>query len=186
MSTVASSIRPSAPLSRSEALSLAAALTDQAAAPQEGDSQGGAARALLAFVMIPAEERIGEWRFAGTATSLLPALHRIVHFAVEIGMTQRSPDGLLQDWLEQEALEVWTDLSKAWSYESLPLGEIGNHQVLLFAEGQAPYDDFGFCVLELPTLTGSPFQDRAPETARPEGWSEASEATDDDGVIDDE
>ncbi len=185
MSTVASSIRSSAPLSRSEALSLAAALTDKPAAPQEGDSPGGGARALLAFMMIPAEERIGEWRFAGTAGSLLQALHRIVDFAVEIGMTQRSPDGLLQDWLEQEALEVWTDLSKAWSYESLPLEEIGNHQVLLFAEGQAPYDDFGFCVLELPTLTGSPFKDRAPETARPEGWSEASEAMED-GVIDDE
>src|SRR5262249_40182179 len=151
---------------------LAAALGAPSAEASQEEPGEGAERALLTFVMIAVEERIGEWRFAGAAGSLGQALSRIVDFAVEIGMTQHPPEVVLRDWLEQEALEVWTDISKAWSYESLPLGEVGDHHVVLFAEGQAPYDDFGFCVLEIATLEGSPFKDRAPDTSRPDEWSE--------------
>jgi hypothetical protein len=185
MSTASSSIRKSAALSRVEALSLAATLGAEPAEPSQGEPGEEAERALLTFVMIPVEERIGEWRFAGTAGSLGQALSGIVDFAVAMGMTQQSRDIALRDWLEQEALEVWTDVSKAWSYESLPLDEIGDHQVVLFAEGQAPYDDFGFCVLELASLEGSPFRGRTPDTSRPQEWSEDPDVTDDD-VIDDE
>src|SRR5690349_20021749 len=118
MPNVSSSIRQSVPLSRVEALSLAAALGVHPADPPEGDPGEGAARALLTFVMIPVEERIGEWRFAGAVGSLGQALFRIVDFAVEIGVTQQPRDSVLRDLLEQEALEVWTDISQAWSYGS--------------------------------------------------------------------
>lgn len=140
-------------------------------------------RAFLSFLMIPVEERIGEWRFAGTADSLGEAFSRLVRLALKIGMTEKSADSILREWLEQEALEVWTDVSKAWSYDALPLSEIGAHDVVLFAEGQAPYDDFGLAVLEIATLQGSPFKDRAPEDSPPPEWSDA-EAERDEGVLD--
>ncbi|VTR99935.1 unnamed protein product [Gemmata massiliana] len=42
----------------------------------------------LAFVMLPVEERIGEWRFAGAARSLNGAFVRIAEFAEVLGMAQ--------------------------------------------------------------------------------------------------
>lgn len=179
---MSSSIRRSSPLSREEAISLANAVSSAPPPPPEeaGDS---ADRGYLTFVMIPAEERIGEWRFAGAARSLPQAFSRIADFAVEIGMTRAPRESILQEWLEQEALEVWTDVSKAWSYDDLPHEEVGDHRVLLFAEGQAPYDDFGFAVLEIEALSTSKLRDRAPDTSRPEGWAERGE---DDIILDDE
>lgn len=148
------------PLSRSAALDLVASLD------RCDDVKG----AFLTFVMIPVEERIGEWRFAGASASLGQALRRIGDFAVEVGDTRKDGETTLREWLEPGALEIWTDMSKAWSYEDLPLAEIGKHRVVLFGEGQAPYDDVGFCVLKIRSLKGSPFETRAPETARPATW----------------
>jgi hypothetical protein len=62
----------------------------------------------------------------------------------------------------------------------LPLREIGAHRVILFGEGQAPYDDLGFCVFEIDSLAGSPFAKRAPETARPDTWSESGDGEEED------
>lgn len=180
--SVPSSIRRSAPLSREEARSLAVALpSTPPAAPEEA-----AERAYLTFMMIPVEERIGEWRFSGVARTLRDAILRIADFGREIGMTEHPRESIVADWLEAEALEVWTDVSKAWSYDALPLAEIGAHDVVLFAEGQAPYDDFGFAVLEIASLEKSPFRDRIPDTSRPEGASVEDEDELGDGVIDDE
>lgn len=181
---MSSSIRRSTPLSRAEALSLANALNAGNAGLSTEGSGDGTGSGFLAFMMIPAEERIGEWRFAGATGSLPQALSRIVDFAVEMGMSGVPREQMLQEWLEQEALEVWTDVSKAWSYDGLPLREIGDHRVLLFAEGQAPYDDFGLAVLEIDKLAGSPFEGRAPETTPPESWSQRGDG--DDVILDDE
>ncbi|MFO0590149.1 MAG: hypothetical protein U0441_21585 [Polyangiaceae bacterium] len=176
--SVPSSIRRSAPLSREEARSLSSA---PPAPPSDAPE-----RAYLTFMMIPVEERIGEWRFSGVARSLQEAFLRIADFGREIGMTEHPRESIIADWLEAEALEVWTDVSKAWSYDALPLEEIGDHDVVLFAEGQAPYDDFGFAVLEIATLEGSPFKERVPDTSRPTGASEEEDLDEEEGVIDDE
>lgn len=176
-------VRRTAPLSRTEAISLANALRIGSPTPPPGDSSGDTGRAFLTFVMIPVEERIGEWRFAGTADTLGEAFGRLVRFALKIGMSDKSADSILQEWLEQEALEVWTDISKAWSYDALPLSDIGAHDVVLFAEGQAPYDDFGLAVLAVATLQGSPFQGREPEDSPPPEWSDA-EGDMDEGMLD--
>jgi len=180
---MSATLRRSAPLSRTEAISLASALHIGSPVPPPEEPQGDAERAFLSFLMIPVEERIGEWRFAGTAGSLRQAFTQLVGLALKIGMTEKPADTVLQGWLEQEALEVWTDVSRAWSYDALPLQEIGAHDVVLFAEGQAPYDDFGLAVLEVATLRGSPFEGREPQDSPPSAWTDAEREADA-GVID--
>lgn len=146
------------PLSREDAVELVSH-------PAEYPSVAGA---FLSFVMVPLEERIGEWRYAGSSDSLSEALHRIGAFAVEMGLSKTSPAETLLGWLRTEALEVWDDATQAWSFEDLPLSEIGPHRVVLLGEGQPPHDDLGFCVFEIESLEDSPFKGRVPETDRPD------------------
>ena len=152
----------SIPLSREHALAIATDPSIRAAVPGS----------FLTFVMIPVEERIGEWRFAGASRSLGQALQRVGEFVRRMGACEKESETMLSEWLQSEAMEVWTDLSQSWSYGDLPIKEIGKHRVILFLEGQAPYDDAGACVLEIESLDGSLWAERNPETERPATWAE--------------
>lgn len=158
------------PLRREHALELAGRL-------EQLDSMTGA---FLTFVMIPVEERIGEWRFAGASRSLGQALRRVDEYAREIGLAMEDAESALVEWLKASAIEVWTETDAAWSYKHLPLKEIGKHRLVLFAEGQAPYDDLGLCVLEIESLERSGWAARVPETQRPETWPDTWPERDED------
>lgn len=151
------------PLSREHALEIVSDLDGRAAIPG----------AFLTFVMIPVEARIGEWRFAGASGSLAEALRRVGEFMLTMGTDEPVARSALAAWLQEDALTAWTKLRDAWSYKDLPLDEIGEHRVVLFLEGQAPYDDCGACVLELDDL--GPWAERAPQTEWPETWDEREE-----------
>ncbi|MDC3955070.1 hypothetical protein [Polyangium jinanense] len=133
---------------------------------------------LLCFVMIPVEERIGEWRFAGVASRAVEIVQVLDHFIHAMSMSPGIKDPAL-DMLSSSAMMIWDGVVDTWSYGHLPLEEIGKHEVVLLAEGGAPYDDFGLCIVEIPSLEGSPFENRAPETTRPEAWEAAMQAMED-------
>lgn len=135
----------------------------------------GVRGAFLCFVMIPVEERIGEWRFAGTGDTLGAAVGAIDAFMREMRLAPEGGASPALHALSVGGTPVFTDVNESWSYYDLPHGEIGGHTVVLFAEGQAPYDDFGFCILELQSLVDSPYLTRAPETDRPDSWPEGRE-----------
>jgi hypothetical protein len=149
------------PLSRAHAIELVA----------RADELHTLRATFLTFVMIPIEERIGEWRFAGAAASLAGAFERLGTFGVDLRWTSEEDDWqkLLMSWLEVGALDIEQPLEEAWSYRNLPLRDLA-HRVVLFAEGGAPYDDFGLCIVEVATLAGTPFENKAPETERPSSW----------------
>lgn len=126
--------------------------------------------AYLCFVMIPVEERIGEWRFAGTADSPAAAIATFDAFLKAISLGQGGEDFSARSLLESGVMDL--DFKSSWSYSGLPLDEIGEHQVILLAEGGAPYDDAGLAILEVPSLAGSPFASRAPQTERPRTWDQ--------------
>ncbi|VTR99931.1 unnamed protein product [Gemmata massiliana] len=76
---------------------------------------------------------------------------------------------MIAQWLAEPALEVWEAVEGNWPHRGLPyLEELTTGRVVLFAEGQAPYDDFGVCVLEVEPAEGEPFFARASETQPPE------------------
>lgn len=145
-------------------LPLSRPLVDRLVADAELAAESGA---FLCFVMIPVEERLGEWRFAGTATRLGDAVARLRAFMRAIGLPTDTGDPL-REWLG--ALDLATAPDEAWSYDNLPLREIGEHRVILLAEGGAPYDDAALCILDVFTLAGSAFAGRSPETERPAAW----------------
>jgi hypothetical protein len=78
------------------------------------------------------------------------------------------------------------DFNGSWSYSGLPLKEVGAHQVILLAEGGAPYDDAGLAILEVPSLEGSPFAARPPETERPQAWDQDAPLDEEEDDEDDE
>lgn len=135
-------------------------------APRSADEPGD----FLCFAMIPIEERIGEWRFAGVAHSVGQALIVLEDFHRALGWAPRTKGGsTVAELLSEEALAVLPDARKAWSTAELPL--TGNRLVLL-GEGQAPYDDVGLCIIELASLATSEWAGRAPDTRVPESWRE--------------
>jgi hypothetical protein len=140
--------------------------------------------AFLCFVMIPREERMGEWRFAGRAESPAEAAEVLDSYIRVMGLDPEGSASPALVWLNAGAMQVSTDVGEAWSYRNLPLARIGKHEVVLLAEGQAPYDDCGLCILEVPSLDGSPFASLAPEIRRPRSWDDdyagAGEDEDDD------
>ena len=118
----------------------------------------------LIFVMIPIEERTGEWRFAGHRERLSDAFRCVGEFGAAIGMSEDGGTDFLRQMLGSAVIEVRTEPSPA------PIS-LGSHRVILCGEGQAPYDDTGFCIVEIAELKGSGFADRLPETTPPEEWS---------------
>lgn len=145
------------PLGREAALDVLARLDDFA-------DTGGT---FLSFVMIPVEERIGEWRFAGSSASLAEAFRRLDEFADAMLLTRPGATGYVRGVLEMPNIyDVWTSPGEA------PIDGLGRHRVVLCAEGGAPYDDTGLCLVEVPSLAESGFEDRPPETVFPQEWGE--------------
>ena len=151
------------PLSRVAALELLDRLDDF-------DATGGT---FLTFVMIPVEERIGEYRFAGASRSLAEAVRRIEEFGDAIALNQpESPRGLLRMLLEDNPDEGY-DSEYAYPREA-PIDLAEPHRLVLCVQYGAPYDDLGACVVEVPTLAGSAYDGRPPETEFPEEWREGT------------
>jgi hypothetical protein len=67
-------------------------------------------------------------------------------------------------------MDFLTDLASSYSYDNLLSKKIGSHAVVLLAEGGAPYDDVGLCIVDIPSLKRSRFAARSPDTRRPAGW----------------
>lgn len=118
----------------------------------------------LCFAMIPIEERIGEWRYAGAARTLGGAFEALEAFHLALGA---GDGGVNASILASGVVEVTASTEGAWSSPPLP----SPHEVALFALGQAPHDDVGLCIVRVPSIAATPFANAAPETERPESWS---------------
>lgn len=131
----------------------------------------------LCFFYLLMEERIGDWRYAGHASTLGEALARIDAFQREMhalawaGEPEETyePLEMLTELLTADVLEMPDEPSSGYAYAHLSRYEIGPHRVILFGEGGAPHDDMGLCIVEVPTSTHALLQ-RAPENERPETW----------------
>jgi hypothetical protein len=128
----------------------------------------------LSFVMVPLEERVGEYRFAGVSRSLAAAFRRLEEFAdamqfETILFQDREFNGLLRHLLE----EMGGD--DEYSYpRKAPVRVAGPHRLILCVQYGAPYEGLGACVVEIPALAGSPYDRRLPETDFPEEWREGA------------
>jgi hypothetical protein len=118
--------------------------------------------------MIPLEERIGDWRFAGASGALGGAVRLVEDFAG--AMKLGNPDtGFLRGLLEPM---TWVN---EWNYpQQTPIDGVGEHRLVLCVQGDAPYDDVGACIVEVPSLVGSPFERRSPEAVFPEEWRDSA------------
>jgi hypothetical protein len=153
------------PLSQEDALALATTVG------QWPDVPG----TFLAYEMIGLEERIGEWRFAGAARSLAGAFQRIVEFHEAFGSTPDEARAGLAELIGASVLDVLPRLEDGWSTPLPYQDQLRVHRVVFFGEGGAPYDYFGLCILEVEPEDGEPFFARAPETHRPDEWSQAEQ-----------
>lgn len=154
------------PFSRADALAFIA------------DPTPDVAGTFLAFVMIPAEPRIGEWRFAGAVRSLAAAFSRFAEFHQAFGGPAAVAREGVAETVRQDALVIWPQLEDGWSRGP----EFGGltHRVVFFGEGAAPHDDFGLCIVEVEPGDGESFLGREPETQRPAEWDEQPDAEDED------
>jgi len=135
----------------------------------------------LCFVMIPVIERIGEWRFAGVARSgkeIGPLLDGYIH-VMGMSVAEEKP---AHHWLTS-GMHVYSNMRDSWSFKGLP--EVGDHRVIFMAEQGAPYDDTAMCVVEIPSLEGTPFEHMAPETEPPDTSEYEYEDEDEDEDEDD-
>jgi hypothetical protein len=150
------------PLGREAALGLLDRL-------EEFDATAGA---FLTFVEIPVEERVGEWRFAGASRSLAGAVRQVeaftgaMHFET-IMFPDQEYNGLLRHLLEELGVD------DEYSYpRKAPVRVAGPHRLVLCVRSGAPYEGLGACVVEIPSLSSSPYRRRQPETGFPEEWRE--------------
>jgi hypothetical protein len=150
------------PLSREAALDLLDRL-------DEFNATGGT---FLTFVMLPLEERIGEYRFAGASRSLAEAVRRVEEFADAMHLHNPGrPGGLLRVLLEDN---TGAGYDSEYEYpREAPIELDVPHRLVLCVQYGAPYDNLGACVLEVPALAGSAYDGRPPETDFPEEWREA-------------
>jgi tetratricopeptide (TPR) repeat protein len=124
-------------------------------------------KSFLALVMLPIEERIGKWYFAGKATSFAQALSAIEDFAESAQLRRKGT--LIEDILaDEQVMEFAANARSAWSYDALPLHAIGPHTLVFLAEGGAPHDDFAVCLLEVPSFKQAPLARRKPGRPRHE------------------
>lgn len=126
----------------------------------------------LTFVMIPVEERFGEYRFAGASHSLAGAFHRAEEFAAAMFLVRdpQSSRGLVRGLLLDNAGK-----GRDGEYEypqAAPLDVGTEHRLVLCVQYGAPYDDTGVCIVETPALAGTPYDSRPPETDFPPEWGE--------------
>ena len=119
----------------------------------------------VALVMLPVEERVGRWCFAGKGKSFAEALAALETFAEAWKLRRRGT--LLADLLANEqGIDFVAHPRSAWSYAALPLASIGPHTLVFLAEGGAPYDDFAVCVLDVPSFRGAAITRRKPRLLR--------------------
>jgi uncharacterized protein (TIGR02996 family) len=139
--------------------------------PDDFNATGGK---FLSFVMVPLEERVGEYRFAGASRSLAGAFRRVEEFAdamqfATLLFPDREFNGLLRSLLGE------MDLGDEYSYpREAPVRVAGPHRLILCVQSGAPYEGLGACVVEIPWLAGSPYDQRPPETDFPEEWREGA------------
>jgi hypothetical protein len=123
----------------------------------------------LSFVQIPVEERIGEWRFAGSSDSLRDAMRNVTTFCLAIGMFEPDRDGfieLLEFLADHESLATDQDWETGLDAEF----DAFDYRLVLAGEGDAPYDDLGLCIIEVESLEAVGFVGRPPETSIPDEW----------------
>jgi hypothetical protein len=136
--------------------------------PEHCAAAGGT---FLTFVMIPLEERVGEYRFAGASHSLADAFRRAEDFGDAMNLHQPGrPRRMLRTLLEDNT-GAGHDGEYSYPHEA-PLDVGMPHRLVLCVQYGAPYDDTGVCVVEIPALDGSPYDGRKPGTAFPPEWRE--------------
>jgi hypothetical protein len=123
--------------------------------------------AYVCFAQIPLREREGEWRFAGTATSLCGAARTLDAYLTRMEFEGEQPVLEMLDAVLDVDVET-TRLGPTWCAR-LP-AQLGEHEVVALAESGAPYDGMGVCLVRVPTLEGHPFARAKPETRRPRSW----------------
>jgi hypothetical protein len=122
----------------------------------------------LSFVQIPLEERMGEWRFAGHSDSLQAAMRNVATYCLNMRLVDVDHDGF-EELLELTASELATDQDwqSIWDAEFEAL----EYRLVIAAEGDAPLDDSGFCIVEVESLEAVGFVGRRADTSIPEEWS---------------
>jgi hypothetical protein len=116
--------------------------------------------------MIPKEERIGTWRFAGTAENLADAFERCGELFNRVWPREDPLSGraILLDMLE--GLEV---TARPWSSNGTP-AEFklpSDAKLVVLAEGGAPHDDVATAIFEVSewgALLTRPIEDQPPPT----------------------
>src|SRR5262249_12078895 len=112
------------------------------ARPDDYRRPGGA---FLTFVMVPTASRFGDWLFAGVSRSLADAADRGEEVIAPAGAPRRGRPRLLRYLLEPEEYE------EGWHFSDIaPIDGLGPHRVVLCVQADAPYDDTGVCIVEVP------------------------------------
>jgi hypothetical protein len=124
----------------------------------------------VAYVMVPLEERYGEYRFAGGGETLTDVLLAVESFAQVMRLVQPDDPGLVKRLLEFNG----TGPDDYCYPRKAPIADLGEHELILCVQSGAPYDDHGVCIVELPALAGTRFEGRAPDTIFPREWRRPS------------
>lgn len=140
------------PLSRGAALEMLARLDDFNA---KGD--------FLSFVMIPFEERIGTWRFAGATRSLAEAVNQLEDLYFAFGGRD-----LMQGLLGDQPINPSSDYLNLPHSNPPELHLKEPYRLIFCQEFGAPYEGIGACIVEISTLSGTIYENRLPETDWPE------------------
>lgn len=164
---------------------------------EDRDAAEAMAGEYLCFLMIGVVERFGQWRFAGTATTLAGAIARLEALTDALyeqvveggGADEETPEG---GWFAQmaasEALEFCQSAAMrgSWSSGAFDDRGLGEVRAAVLAEGGAPYDDHGFAILEVVGgLAGHPYEHRPAESVAPRAWFGGDWEADVDGAPDD-
>ena len=125
----------------------------------------------LCFQMITIKERLGEWRFAGTAKNLAEALQRLGHVLQRVTPdAQGTPLELIRAVASTRSVCFDPREREAWSKDTID--DLGPHVVVVFGEGQAPYDHAGMLVVAVPKFgawASHPIDDYPPDA---DGWDD--------------
>jgi hypothetical protein len=122
----------------------------------------------LVFVEIPIESRIGEWRFAGTSSSLAQAVRQVEEYVAVMGLSDTQP--MLRQLLEDQDD---TGCDNEYEYPRRVLWTVdGPHRLVLCVRSGAPCEGWGVGIVEAETLAGSGYEEVAPETHLPEQWQD--------------
>lgn len=124
----------------------------------------------LSFVMIPFEERIGSWCFAGASRSLAEAVRHVDDFAR--ASRSETDVSIMRILLGDEPIDPATDYVYIPNTYPPKLNLKEPYRLVFLTEYGAPYDGFGACIVEITTLSGTPYENRLPENELPTGYSE--------------